>query len=373
METKIVRTQKEFDAIPLDFDGRVEITGNGEWLRINARPKAYMVVSGSATIEYVYGSATIEYVYGSATIKYVSGSATVESVSDSATIKYVYGSATIKYVSGSATIESVYDSATIKYVYGSATIKYVSGSATIESVSDSATIKYVSGSATVESVSGSATIEYVSGSATIEYVYGSATIKYVSGSATIESVSGSATISKVFGYAAILFISGMATVNTFGMNTVRYFENQDKIKLTVSDQTTVIKLPAMQPTWESYASVYGYDPKAKKVLMYKTVHKTGKTKLTTKYFSDYDKSFTYKIGKTYQQECAPHTNGSCSVGIHVAYKQWAILFGKSWEDVALLECEVETKDIVVSIDTDGKVRTSKLKVLREVPKEEWYA
>lgn len=40
-------------------------------------------------------------------------------------------------------------------------------------------------------------------------------------------------------------------------------------------------------------------------------------------------------------------------------------------DMALLECEVPVKNIIVCKDTDGKVRTSKLKVLREVPKEEW--
>jgi hypothetical protein len=38
----------------------------------------------------------------------------------------------------------------------------------------------------------------------------------------------------------------------------------------------------------------------------------------------------------------------------------------------LLEVEVSPKDIVVSKDCDGKVRTSKVKVIREVPKEERY-
>jgi hypothetical protein len=39
--------------------------------------------------------------------------------------------------------------------------------------------------------------------------------------------------------------------------------------------------------------------------------------------------------------------------------------------MALLECEVEPKDIIVCADTDGKVRASKVKVLREVPKAEY--
>jgi hypothetical protein len=37
----------------------------------------------------------------------------------------------------------------------------------------------------------------------------------------------------------------------------------------------------------------------------------------------------------------------------------------------MLECEVAIKDIVVSKDTDGKVRTSKIKVIRELNKNEY--
>ena len=40
--------------------------------------------------------------------------------------------------------------------------------------------------------------------------------------------------------------------------------------------------------------------------------------------------------------------------------------------MALLELEVEVDSIVVSNDCDGKVRTNKVKVLREVPKDEFY-
>jgi len=38
--------------------------------------------------------------------------------------------------------------------------------------------------------------------------------------------------------------------------------------------------------------------------------------------------------------------------------------------MAILECEVPIKDIVVSKNCDGKVRTSQLKVVRELPQEE---
>ena len=81
----------------------------------------------------------------------------------------------------------------------------------------------------------------------------------------------------------------------------------------------------------------------------------------------------YNIGEIVEHKCASKEEGSCAVGLHVAHKSWARSFGSGWDDLALLECEVQIKNIVVAEDCDGKVRTSKLKVLREVPKEEYYA
>ena len=55
----------------------------------------------------------------------------------------------------------------------------------------------------------------------------------------------------------------------------------------------------------------------------------------------------------------------------MAHKNWAVLFGKNWEDMALLECETDAKDVIVSAECDGKVRTSKARIIREVPRSEW--
>ena len=46
-------------------------------------------------------------------------------------------------------------------------------------------------------------------------------------------------------------------------------------------------------------------------------------------------------------------------------------FGRVWENLAILEVEVNPKDIIVSRDCDGKVRASKVKVLRELDKSEY--
>ena len=58
----------------------------------------------------------------------------------------------------------------------------------------------------------------------------------------------------------------------------------------------------------------------------------------------------------------------CSSGIHIAHLNWALNFGSDFlDDMTIIEVETKIKDIVVPINTDGKVRTSEVKVLREVP------
>jgi hypothetical protein len=245
----------------------------------------------------------------------------------------------------------------------------VRGSAYLD-VGGSATIRYVGGSATIGDVRDSATIGYVGGSATIGYVGGSATIGDVGGSATIRYVGGSATIS-LSGEAVISAHSAKAIVCS-GYNTIIVHKaDRKKIGLIMSKTSHLVVLPDntlhTKPTFKEYAIRYPVLVKGAKAIMYKAVHKIG-----DKFVADYSSAFEYAIGETKMDTCAPAASGACSYGLHVAHKGWALSFGAGWDNMALLECEVAVKDIVVSTDTDGKVRTSKLKVLREVPPEEYW-
>jgi len=356
----IVNCQKDFDSIKDDFSGRIEIKNTTEPVSINRSfNNAYIVVSDNATIKSVYGNATI---------KYVSGNATIESVYDNATIKSVYGNATIKSVYGNATIESVYGNATIESVYDNATIEYVSGNATIEYVSGNATIESVYGNATIKSVYGNATIEYVSGNATIESVSGNATIESVSDNATIESVYGNATILLMTGLASIVLLYKAKKIVAKGMNLIRQI-GTEKIDIVKRKSVTYVQIKKTikeDTTFEMYSKLYPVQTKGKKVILYKAVHKKG-----DRYFADYNPNYEYKIGEVKTENCDDSNGNSCSYGIHLSHLHWAVLFGKGWDDMAIIECETNIKDIVVSKDCDGKLRTSKIKVLREVNKSEY--
>ena len=89
------------------------------------------------------------------------------------------------------------------------------------------------------------------------------------------------------------------------------------------------------------------------------------------YHSNYDYSFIYEIGKEQEEPCINRdTSDSCGDGIHISTMQFALDFGKNWKNLAILECQSKLEDIVCPDDTEGKVRTSKVMVVREVPLEE---
>lgn len=88
------------------------------------------------------------------------------------------------------------------------------------------------------------------------------------------------------------------------------------------------------------------------------------------YRSDWSFDFTYEIGKKKKEKCDPDVNDNCSYGIHISHLNWALNFGNNWSNLAILEVETKISDIVLPKNTDGKVRTSEVKVLREVPLEE---
>ena len=89
------------------------------------------------------------------------------------------------------------------------------------------------------------------------------------------------------------------------------------------------------------------------------------------YRADRDKNFIYEIGKYKTEKCDSNVKEDCSYGIHISTLNWALNFGKNWNNLAILEVKTKISDIVLPEGSDGKVRTSKVKVIREVPLEEY--
>ena len=119
-------------------------------------------------------------------------------------------------------------------------------------------------------------------------------------------------------------------------------------------------------TIEEYCSCYDIEHTKKKGKFYKAVHKNN-----GKYWSDWDRKFEYVIGKKAKaNSLTTDPTEDCGYGIHISHKAWAIDYGHSWSDFAILEVEADLNGIIIPKYGTGKIRCAEVKVLREVPLEE---
>lgn len=172
-----------------------------------------------------------------------------------------------------------------------------------------------------------------------------------------------------------IIVSGNSSVEAYGTSFITAFENNSII--AYENVQVVVK-----QTWKGNIQLLG---NARKICTPKNIEefmdsyniKHNNTTATfykavrkqdDKYVSNYDTDFKYEIGKLIiEPNCNTDIYNKCGSGIHISHLNWALDFGRNWKNLAILELEVEIKDIVMPINSDGKVRTSKAKVIREVP------
>ena len=176
-------------------------------------------------------------------------------------------------------------------------------------------------------------------------------------------------VGEMRGYAKALLLFSFASVNCMWYNYIWHYENQNNIKINSNETTIIHKLPTIEVenNIDMYIKLYPIEKRDTKLIFYKAVRK-----VDWKYVSDYDNRFEYFIWKVATQKVDIDENNACWAWLHIAYKSRAINFGKHWNNVALLEVEVNPNDIYVPKNCGWKVRTSQLNVIREVPREEWF-
>ena len=168
-----------------------------------------------------------------------------------------------------------------------------------------------------------------------------------------------------------------SSVEAWGNSSVEAWENSSVVawgNCQVTDRGTKGVLSANgnarivhdPKTIYEYCSFHGIEVDGGTGKFFKSVHKKN-----GRYFSDHDRLYEYKIGEISLPDFFDNSSmEKCGHGIHVAHKAWVIDFGKSWDDIAILEVEANLKDVVVPENCGGKVRCKSVKVIREVPLEE---
>jgi len=121
----------------------------------------------------------------------------------------------------------------------------------------------------------------------------------------------------------------------------------------------------MPKTIHEFMDFYGIPHTKTKATFYKAVKN-----VDGEYCSGRNRGFKYKLGEVVKEKCDQDTTEGCSYGIHISHLDWALRFGSKFDNLAILEVETKIADIVLPDETDGKVRTCAVKVLREVPLED---
>ena len=319
---KTIKTQSELDALPLDYEGEIYITGNIETFN-HKFTYAVVYVKDNAVIENHNGG-WINWVFDNAVIEKHNGGY-IHWVSDNAVIQNHNGGY-ITRVSGKSVIQN----------HNGGWIDWVCENAVIEN-HNGGYITRVSGKSVIENNNGGGIID----------VYGSAVIENHNGGTVYD-------------------VRDNAVINTTG-GIIYHKANRKNIKIN-NNGGTVIAIPPCNNTFEWFKNSFPIETKGEYATLYKAVRKRD-----GKYYSHHDENFEYIIGEEKTNEVDTDVNNVCSFGIHLSHKHWTIMFGFECElsDLAILELNVLIKDIIVPTDCDGTVRTSKAFVVREVPQSEW--
>lgn len=151
---------------------------------------------------------------------------------------------------------------------------------------------------------------------------------------------------------------------------VRVVAGSSMTRIQISGNARIVYYPK---SIEDFMNFYGIKHDKKTAIFYKAVRRievAGKTPVKYQFVSDYISDFEYPIGSIVSAECDQDVSQDWTYGIHISYLGQAIDVGRDWTNMAIIEVETKIEDIVLPINTNGNVRTSKVKVLREVPLEE---
>ncbi len=179
-------------------------------------------------------------------------------------------------------------------------------------------------------------------------------------------------------YNLIVYVEAQASVVAWGNSSVVARENSSVVaggnvqvvdrtydhRIEVSANARIVYMPH---GLQEFINFFGIKVEDGVGTFYKAVRKTPEGL----YRSDHDYSFFYEIGEEKEESNLDRdASEDCGRGIHISTLQFALNYGESWRNLAILECTSKLEDIVCPDNTEGKVRTSKVMVVREVPLEE---
>jgi hypothetical protein len=315
-----VKTQAELDAIPLDFKGRIYIDGGTPYNRIIVRNKYLHSVEarGNSSVE-ARGNSSVEAWGNSSVVAWENSS--VKAWGNSSVV--ALGNSTVEAL-GNSTVVARENSSVVAWENSSVKAW---GNSSVEAWGNSSVVAL--GNSTVEALGNSSVVAWENSSVK---AWGNSSVVAWENS-SVEANANTQVVDRTFDHK--IKISGNARI---------VYKPRDIVE---------------------FCDFYGIKHTKTKAIFYKAVRKDKDI-----YYSDHNPNFKYAIGQVLSEKCDDNKSENCGQGIHIAHRNWALNYGADWDNLAILEVETRLSDIVLPDDSDGKVRTSQVKVLREVPLEE---
>lgn len=189
-------------------------------------------------------------------------------------------------------------------------------------------------------------------------VKGSSTV-YARGSSTVYAYDNS-TVTARGSSTVCAYCNSMV----YAYGNVQVVDRQFQGVINVSGNARVVCDPR---NIDEYIDFYALGSSKNTVKLFKAVHKRGGL-----YLSSFQPDFEYKIGEIATADRLDEDiDEECGHGIHMAYLDWCLDYGSDWDDLAILEVEALKDEVVVPRFCTGKVRAKSVKVIREVPHEEY--
>ena len=333
-----VTTQSELDNVDINTQSPIVIDG-GNWYNPIIISKLYP----NTSIE-VIGTSVIE-MWENSQVNYMRENSQVKEMRENSQVNYMWENSQVNYMWGNSQVKEMRGNSQVNYMWGNSQVKEMWGNSQVKEMWGNSQVNYMRENSQVKEMRENSQVNYMRENSQVKEMYGTTSISNAIGSNKI---------------------------TTFGYNIIKTTEkNKKNLQLSLSKDSYLFIIPEYDIT--SLDEFSKHHPVKHKtdgtLIVYKAVHKNN----DGKYVSHYDNKFIYTIGEIKEHPLDPQQTQSCSKGLHISGLAWALKFGFGWDDLAILEMEVNENDILIASDTDGKFRTSKLTVIREVPREEWYS
>jgi hypothetical protein len=345
MKTITIKLQSELDALDIEVSAVIEIEG-GDYYNPIILSKHYknaeVILVKTAVVE-MRGSSRVNEMRESSRVNEMRESSRVNVMRESSRVNVMRGSSRVNVMWGSSRVNEMRESSRVNEMWESSQVNEMRESSRVNEMRESSQVNEMRESSQVNEMRESSRVNEMRESSRVNVMRGQSLVANALGSNKIK---------------------------TLGYNIIKTTKsNRKNLVLELSDDSYVFEIPEIDITQLSeFEKFYSITRKDKTTLTcYKAVRKLENGDL----HSNHDKNFAYEIGKAHTEDLDPQQNESCSKGLHVSGLSWAVNFGRDWPNVAIIQVDVPIKSILISKDTDGKFRTGKLKVIREVPKSEW--